>query len=64
MTITYDNILDIDHGKNIKPHFCRETRAMEFDAYLDGQYVGTRDSKQAANELLDGLVLEHLKRAA
>jgi hypothetical protein len=64
--ITYDSttILDIDHGKNIKPHFCRETRSMEFDCYLDGQFVGTRDSKQAALELLDGLVLEQLRRAA
>lgn len=66
MTITYDNTtaLSIDHGKNVKPHFCRETREMEFDCYLGTQYVGTRDSSQAAIELLDGLVLEQLKRSS
>lgn len=67
MTITRDGdtILNIEYSeKEIRRYFNHETRRMEFDCHLDGEYVGTRDSSQAAHELLDGIVYQQLKRGA
>ena len=67
MTITRDGstILNIAYSaKDIRPYFNRETRRMEYDCHLDGEYVGTRDTDHDARVLLDGLVYEQLRRTA
>ena len=38
----------------------RDTR--DFDMYLDGSYVGSRSTHQAAREELDRLAFEQLRR--
>lgn len=67
MTITRDGaaILNIEYSeKEIRPYFNHDTRRMEYDCHLDGEYVGTRDTKHDACTLLDGIVYEQLRRAA
>jgi len=67
MTITRDGetIINIEYSdKEIKRHFDRGSRTMEFDCYLDGEYVGTTTSYEAAASKLDALVYEQLQRAA
>lgn len=67
MTITRDGdtIMNIEYSdKEIRPYFNRETRRMEFDLYLDGEFIGTANDSMEAHTRLDALVYEQLKRAA
>ena len=60
-TLDGTTVLNIEYSdKEIKPHFCRETREMEFDCYLDGRYVGTASSHGEAAAKLDELVYDAL----
>ena len=67
MTITRDGdtILNIEYSdKEIRRYLNHETKRMEFDCHLNGEYVGTRDTHHDACVLLDGIVYEQLKRGA
>lgn len=64
MTITRDGdtILNIEYSdKEIKRHFDRASREMEFDCYLDDRYVGTARSYGDAAAKLDALVYAALR---
>lgn len=67
MTITRDGttILNIEYSdKEIKRHFDRASKQMEFDCYLDDRYVGTAKSHGEAAAKLDALVIESLAHGA
>lgn len=60
-----DTILNIEYtDKEIRRHFDRTTKAMEYDCYLDDRYVGTAGSYTDAASKLDALVFEALRRTA
>jgi hypothetical protein len=67
MTITRDGstILNIEYSaKEIRPYFSRETKKMEYDLYLEGEYIGTASDNMEAHQRLDAVVLAQLERGA
>lgn len=46
----------------MKKEIRRNKETKDFDMYLQGEYVGSRETPQAAREELDRLAYEQLKR--